>query len=59
LPHLDAARQDAIVRGILVWSRFPFWTTREVPAGTEVTLRDMRFRSLDRGGFAATTLVPR
>jgi inner membrane protein len=59
VPQLAAARQDPAVRGILVWSRFPFWAAREVPGGTEVQLRDMRFRGLDRGGFAATTLVPR
>ena len=59
LPQLEAARRDRRVRGILVWSRFPVWTAREVPRGTEVQLRDMRFRRLDRGGFTATTVVPR
>jgi inner membrane protein len=54
-----AARQDEKVRGILVWSRFPFWTTREVPGGVEVQLRDMRFKDGPAGaGFSATVIVP-
>lgn len=52
-----AARQDADIRGILVWSRFPTWEVRVVPGGTAVWLRDMRFRRMDRGGFTATTVV--
>lgn len=59
LPAVTVARHDPAVRGILVWSRFPVWETREVPGGTEVRLRDMRFRGIDRGGFATTTTVPR
>ncbi|MBA2305038.1 MAG: metal-dependent hydrolase [Acidobacteria bacterium] len=57
-PAVQAARQDPVIRGILVWSRFPAWDTRSVPAGVEVRLRDMRFRGIDRGGFSATTVVP-
>ena len=57
LPAVTAARADADVQGILIWSRFPAWTIREVPAGIEVRLRDMRFRGIDRGGFTATTIV--
>jgi hypothetical protein len=53
------ARQDPGVRYILIWSRFPVWETRTVDAGTEVTLRDMRFRGIDRGGFSAATVIPR
>jgi len=59
LPEVAAARRDPTVRGILVWSRFPVWETRDVPGGVEVRLRDMRFRGIDRGGFTATTVVPR
>ncbi|HJR60575.1 MAG TPA: metal-dependent hydrolase [Vicinamibacterales bacterium] len=59
LPEVAAARQDPAVRGILVWSRFPVWETRGVPGGVLVRLRDMRFRGIDRGGFTATTVVPR
>lgn len=57
LPAVTAARADPDVQGILIWSRFPAWTIREVPAGIEVRLRDMRFRGIDRGGFTATTIV--
>jgi inner membrane protein len=53
------ARQNARVQGIMIWARFPVWEARDVPGGTEVHLRDMRFRGLDRGGFAATVTVPR
>ena len=58
-PIVALARQDPAIRYILIWSRFPVWETREVAAGTEVTLRDMRFRGIDRGGFSATTVIPR
>lgn len=57
LPAVAAARADPVVQGILVWSRFPAWTIREIQGGTEVQLRDMRFRGIDRGGFTATTVV--
>jgi inner membrane protein len=59
LPEVAAARRDPAVRGILVWSRFPVWETREADGGREVRLRDMRFRGIDRGGFTATTVVSR
>lgn len=59
LPVVAAARADPTVRGILVWSRFPVWETRELPGGVEVRLRDMRFRDIQRGGFSATTVVSR
>ena len=58
-PVIAAARADPDVAGFLVWSRFPFWQTREVPGGTEVTLRDMRFRSgPGRGSFIVRLVVP-
>lgn len=56
-PAVAAAHADAKVRGILTWARFPFWTVRAVNGGTEVTLRDVRFASMDRGGFAAIVIV--
>lgn len=57
-PGVAQARANERVRGILVWSRFPFWTTREVPEGIEVQLRDMRFKQgPGRGGFTATVVV--
>ena len=59
-PGVGEARGDPDVRGFLVWSRFPFWESREVPGGLQVRVRDMRFRSgPGRGGFAATVTVPR
>jgi len=55
--RISAAREDPEVAGILVWSRFPYWEIRPVPSGTEVRVRDMRFKGLDRGGFTASTVV--
>lgn len=52
------ARTDPDVQGFLVWSRFPFWKTREVAGGTEVTLRDMRFKDGPATrGFTVSVLV--
>lgn len=52
------ARTEADVRGFLVWSRFPFWRTREVAGGTEVTLRDMRFKDGPATrGFTVSVIV--
>ena len=56
-PATGIARGDPRVVGILVWSRFPFWTITQVADGTRVTLRDMRFAALERGGFTATVVV--
>ena len=57
LPVVAVARRDPDVAGILVWSRFPFWEIREIDGGTEVRVRDMRFKRLGRGGFSAATIV--
>ena len=57
LPAVATARQNPAVRGILVWSRFPVWQSREVPEGVEVRLQDMRFRRIGRGGFTAAVTV--
>jgi inner membrane protein len=59
LRAVSAARMEPEVRGILVWSRFPVWQVREVAGGTEVRLRDMRFKGIDRGGFTASVIVER
>ena len=56
-PATAAARHDPRVAGLLVWSRFPFWEIETVPAGTRVTVRDMRFAAFRGGGFTATTVV--
>ena len=59
-PGVAQARNDPDVQGFLVWSRFPFWTTRDVSEGIEVQLRDMRFKEgPGRGSFTATVVVPR
>jgi inner membrane protein len=56
-PEVAAARSDPQVRGLLVWSRFPYWTLQPAEGGTLVTLSDMRFMA--RGGqFSASTTVP-
>ncbi len=54
-PHVAAARSDNNIRAFLVWSRFPFWTFEPTPAGTRVTVSDMRFAG--RNGFWASTVV--
>jgi inner membrane protein len=55
-PEVAAARADPGVRGLLVWSRFPYWTLEPVDGGTLVTLADARFMA--RGAFSASTVVP-
>lgn len=57
LPAVAGARTDPDVRGVLVWARFPFWETRDVPGGTEVRVRDMRFKRLGAAGFTAAVVV--
>ena len=56
-PSVATAATDPKVAGILVWSRFPFWTLQTAPGGTEVTVSDVRFARLGRAGFSATTIV--
>jgi len=58
LAAVKAARADRTIQGILVWSRFPAWSVREMGGGTEVHLRDMRFKGIDRAGFTARAIVP-
>ena len=49
------ARQDPDVAGLLVWSRFPFWTVQDTPDGRAVTVSDMRFKDgPGRGSFRVT-----
>jgi inner membrane protein len=55
---LVARNTDPRLRGILVWSRFPFYVVAPAPGGVRVMLRDMRFTLAGRGGFAATVFVP-
>jgi inner membrane protein len=56
-PAVRAARSHRRVAGILVWARFPFWELTPEADGTRVTVRDMRFPALGRGGFSATTTI--
>ncbi len=56
-PATEAARRNPRVAGILVWSRFPFWTITATADGARVTIRDMRFAGIERGGFTATVTV--
>ena len=56
-PGLAAAlQQSADMRGFLVWSRFPFFTTEPEGEGTRFSVHDMRFRGRG-GGFEASTVV--
>jgi inner membrane protein len=50
------ARDQPVIRSILVWARFPYWEIAATPPGTRVTLRDLRFG--DRVG-SASVIVPR
>jgi inner membrane protein len=51
-----AREQDAEVRAVLVWSRFPYYEVEPIEGGTRVTLRDARFGA--RLG-SVSALVPR
>lgn len=56
-PRVARAREAPHIRGFLVWARFPFWTVAPAPAGTRITVGDMRFA--DRGNpFVQSTIVP-
>jgi inner membrane protein len=55
-PRVLRARDAPNIRGILVWSRFPFWRFEPVPGGTRVSVSDARFAS--RGGFTQSVVVP-
>jgi inner membrane protein len=56
-PEVAVARTDPRVRGLLVWSRFPYWVLEDAPGGALVTLIDARFMA--RGGqFSASAFVP-
>jgi inner membrane protein len=56
-PAVAEARHEPRIAGILVWARFPFWAIGTTTEGTMVTVRDVRFTALARGGFGATTVV--
>ena len=56
-PAIARAHRDPRVAGVLVWARFPFWEIDPAADGTRVTVRDMRFAGIGRGGFSATVTV--
>jgi inner membrane protein len=56
-PATLEARGDPRIAGILVWARFPVWEIITAPDGLRVSLHDMRFGNVRRGGFAASTVV--
>jgi inner membrane protein len=58
LPEVAVARAASDIRQFLVWSRFPYWQVRPTANGTEVTVRDARFRGGD-GTFMARVVVPK
>jgi inner membrane protein len=45
VPAAVRAREDADVRAVLVWARFPFYRFSRVEGGTRVSLADLRFGS--------------
>ncbi len=54
-PGVAEARQDREAAGLLVWTRFPFWTVTDTASGRSVTLGDMRFKDgPGRGAFRVT-----
>ena len=58
-PALAAAlRQSADMRGFLVWSRFPFFTTTPEGEGIRFSVHDMRFRGRGLGFEASTVVAP-
>jgi len=57
-PRVARAREAPHIRGFLVWARFPFWTLEPAPAGTRVTVGDMRFAGQTPARFVASTVVP-
>ena len=57
-PAVATARGHPQIGAILVWARFPFWGISPAASGAwHVTIRDMRFASMRRGGFSAAALV--
>lgn len=58
LDSVAAARAAPGVAAFLVWARFPYWEVMRAPGGTEVTVRDMRFRASGPATFMATATVP-
>jgi inner membrane protein len=66
LVETRAARATPAIRSFLVWSRFPFYVMDNEPAGTRVSVGDMRFSLrnplrdvIGRGRFTASAVVPR
>lgn len=57
IPH--ARDRSSAVREFLVWARFPAWRLDSDPAGTRVTVFDLRFMSRTTNGafFSASTVV--
>jgi inner membrane protein len=54
---IAASQRDPNFRGLLIWSRFPYYQLHEAGDGTtRVTLADMRFG--ERALFTATAVVP-
>jgi inner membrane protein len=54
-PAVQLTSGDPRFRGLLVWSRFPYYEIQEAGNGTRVTLADLRFGR--RGIFTASTVV--
>jgi inner membrane protein len=58
-PRVIRAREAPQVRAFLIWSRFPYWTLESAPAGTRVSVSDLRFAGQNGVRFTQTTIVPR
>lgn len=56
-PAVATARHDPRIAAILIWARFPVWDIAPSQDGVHVTVRDMRFAGISRGGFSATTTI--
>lgn len=58
-PEVRAAQADPGIRGVLVWSRFPFWQLAPADGGVRVTLQDVRFTGRPGVGLGGSVVVPR
>lgn len=55
----QAKAQDKRVADFLYWSRYPFATIQETPAGKKVTIGDARYNTRpDQGTFSVSAQVP-
>ncbi len=57
-PEVRTAQADPGIRGVLVWSRFPFWQLAPADGGVRVTLQDLRFPGGPGARLGGSVVVP-